>query len=124
MEVSDPNHRYLRAVLGTFKPHEEQWVLFSAEQRGNLESYDPTPISLCKWTVVGVERDSFYGGHSGGIDIRGLGPARPLETVYDWKSLDSQSPWFQPKIPPSGLVLRLGGKQPTWMKMRKMCAKV
>ena len=39
------------------------------------------PIGLCKWTVMGVERDVSKEDTVEESDIWELGPARPLETV-------------------------------------------
>lgn len=54
--------------------------IFSIEQRKS-ESYDPTPIGLYKWTVMGVERDVSKEDTVEESDIWELGPAGPLETV-------------------------------------------
>lgn len=80
MEVSDPNHRYLRAAIFTSLMKSNGFYFLSRAKRKS-ESYDPNPTSLCKWTVMGVERDVSKEGTVEESDIWELGPARPLETV-------------------------------------------
>ena len=55
--------------------------IFSIEQRGNLSPMTLPSIGLCKWTVMGVERDVSKEDTVEESDIWELGPARPLETV-------------------------------------------
>ena len=96
MEVSDPNHRYLRAVTFASLMKSNGFYFLNRAKRKS-ESYDPTPHRPMQMDSNGSRKGCFQGGHGGGIRHLGTGSSSTIRDCMTGSPLDSQSPWFQPK---------------------------